>query len=65
MWVEGQITLSQLHWMEGEREGFTRNFDEALRLLARLDQSVGETTVTTIITLFSGSMRSISSLNSR
>ncbi len=32
LWVEGQRSLSQLRWMEGEREGFTRNFDAALRL---------------------------------
>lgn len=31
LWVQGQVTLSQLRWMEGEREGFTRNFDAALR----------------------------------
>lgn len=30
-WIEGQLTLSELRWMEGEREGFTRNFDEAIR----------------------------------
>lgn len=29
-WVAGQLLLSQLRWMEGERGGFTRNFDEAL-----------------------------------
>ena len=30
LWAEGQALLSQLRWLEGEREGFTRNFDEAL-----------------------------------
>jgi Flp pilus assembly protein TadD len=29
-WVEGHVTLSQLRWMEGERDGFARSFDEAL-----------------------------------
>jgi len=31
LWAKGQLTLSQLRWMEGERAGFTSNFDEALR----------------------------------
>ena len=31
-WVEGHVSLSQLRWMEGEREGFARSFDEALAL---------------------------------
>lgn len=31
-WVEGHLKLSQLRWMEGEREGFTRGFADALRL---------------------------------
>ena len=31
-WVEGHVKLSQLRWMEGEREEFTRSFSEALRL---------------------------------
>ncbi len=48
LWVEGQRTLSQLRWMEGEREGFTRNFDEALKqypnsLDLRLEQIVSFT----------------------
>jgi len=30
-WVDGHIKLSQLRWMEGERDDFTRNFSEALR----------------------------------
>lgn len=29
-WVKGQLLLSQFRWMEGERAGFTRNFDDAL-----------------------------------
>jgi len=29
-WVGGHNLLSQLRWMEGEREGFTRSFSEAL-----------------------------------
>ncbi len=32
LWVEGHLKLSQLRWMEGEREGFTRSFSDALRL---------------------------------
>lgn len=32
LWVEGHIKLAQLRWMEGERDGFTRSFSEALRL---------------------------------
>lgn len=32
LWVEGQKLLSDLHWSNGEREGFTRNFDEALAI---------------------------------
>ena len=32
LWVEGHALLSTLRWTEGEREGFTRNFDEALVL---------------------------------
>lgn len=31
LWAKGQTTLSQLRWMEGERIGFTSNFDDALR----------------------------------
>lgn len=30
LWVEGHMLLSQLRWMEGERQGFTRSFEEAL-----------------------------------
>ena len=30
LWSQGQLLLAQLRWMEGEREGFTRGFDEAL-----------------------------------
>jgi tetratricopeptide (TPR) repeat protein len=29
-WTRGHILLSRLRWLEGEREGFTRSFDEAL-----------------------------------
>lgn len=32
LWVEGHIKLSQLRWMEGDRDGFTRSFAEALRV---------------------------------
>jgi Flp pilus assembly protein TadD len=31
LWVEGHTLLAQLRWMEGERLGFTRSFEEALR----------------------------------
>jgi tetratricopeptide (TPR) repeat protein len=31
-WGEGHTLLAQLRWLEGEREGFTRHFDEALAL---------------------------------
>lgn len=31
-WAAGHNVLSQLRWLDGEREGFTSNFDEALRL---------------------------------
>ena len=31
-WVEGHKLLGDLRWMNGEREGFTRSFDEALKL---------------------------------
>src|SRR5688500_20246558 len=31
-WVEGHVKLSQLRWMEGDRDGFTRSFSEALQL---------------------------------
>ena len=30
LWVDGHVMLAKLRWMEGEREGFTRSFDEAL-----------------------------------
>lgn len=30
-WSDGQVMLSQLRWMEGERDTFTRGFDEARR----------------------------------
>lgn len=29
-WLEGHMTLARLRWIQGERAGFTRNFDEAL-----------------------------------
>lgn len=29
-WVEGHSLLARLRWAQGEREGFTRSFDEAL-----------------------------------
>ena len=32
LWAEGHKKLSELHWLNGEREGFTRSFDEALKL---------------------------------
>lgn len=32
LWTEGHTQLSQLRWMEGEREGFTRSFADALKL---------------------------------
>lgn len=32
LWIDGHIKLAQLRWMEGEREGFTRSFSEALKL---------------------------------
>ncbi|MEO7635688.1 MAG: putative 2OG-Fe(II) oxygenase [Sphingomicrobium sp.] len=32
LWVNGHTQLSQLRWMEGERDGFTRSFSEALKL---------------------------------
>jgi Flp pilus assembly protein TadD len=31
LWTGGHLLLSQLRWMEGERHGFTRSFEEALR----------------------------------
>lgn len=30
LWTDGHVLLSHLRWSEGERRGFTRNFDEAL-----------------------------------
>jgi Flp pilus assembly protein TadD len=30
LWIEGHVLLSKLRWMEGERDGFTRSFDDAL-----------------------------------
>jgi tetratricopeptide (TPR) repeat protein len=37
-WVQGQATLSKLRWMQGQRHGFTQNFDEGLaRLPGNLD----------------------------
>ena len=32
-WVEGHVLLAKLRWAQGEREGFTRSFDEALRAM--------------------------------
>ena len=32
LWVEGHKRLSEMRWLSGEREGFTRSFDEALKL---------------------------------
>jgi cytochrome c-type biogenesis protein CcmH/NrfG len=32
-WIQGHATLSKLRWMQGEREGFTRSYDEAIRRL--------------------------------
>lgn len=34
-WVEGHVLLSDLRWLEGERVGFARSFDEALALHPR------------------------------
>jgi Flp pilus assembly protein TadD len=31
LWTDGHVLLSELRWTNGEREGFTRSFDEALR----------------------------------
>ena len=30
LWLDGHVKLSRLRWMQGEREGFTRSFDDAL-----------------------------------
>ncbi len=32
-WVEGHVLLSKLRWAQGERAGFARSFEEALRVL--------------------------------
>src|SRR5207253_5655192 len=32
LWTDGHVLLAQMRWAEGEREGFTRSFDEALAL---------------------------------
>lgn len=32
LWTEGHVLLASMRWTNGEREGFTRSFDEALRL---------------------------------
>src|SRR5947209_206635 len=37
LWVEGHALLARLRWAQGEREGFTRSFDEAI---ARHPQSL-------------------------
>ena len=34
-WVEGHAMLCDLRWLEGERDGFARSFDEALQLYPR------------------------------
>lgn len=34
-WVDGQKLLAQLRWMSGEREGFDRGYDEALKAYPR------------------------------
>jgi predicted Zn-dependent protease len=30
LWTDGHVLLASMRWAEGEREGFTRSFDEAL-----------------------------------
>ena len=30
LWLEGHVLLCRLRWLQGERDGFTRSFDEAL-----------------------------------
>jgi hypothetical protein len=30
LWLEGHVLLARLRWLQGEREGFSRSFDEAL-----------------------------------
>lgn len=37
-WVEGHVLLAKLRWAQGEREGFTRSFDEALRVMPQSRQ---------------------------
>ncbi len=32
LWTDGHVLLAQMRWAEGEREGFTRSFDEALAI---------------------------------
>ena len=32
LWADGHVLLASMRWSEGERSGFTRSFDEALRL---------------------------------
>ena len=32
LWIEGHKLLGDLRWMNGEREGFTRSYDDALKL---------------------------------
>jgi tetratricopeptide (TPR) repeat protein len=37
-WAEGHAALARLRWMQGERQGFTRSYDEALACMpANLD----------------------------
>jgi hypothetical protein len=31
LWTDGHVLLAQMRWAEGEREGFTRSYDEALK----------------------------------
>ncbi|MGN6058397.1 MAG: 2OG-Fe(II) oxygenase family protein [Sphingomicrobium sp.] len=31
LWTDGHVLLANLRWVSGEREGFTRSFDEALQ----------------------------------
>jgi tetratricopeptide (TPR) repeat protein len=32
LWTDGHVLLAQMRWAEGERQGFTRSFDEGLAL---------------------------------
>jgi Flp pilus assembly protein TadD len=32
-WVEGHVLLAKLRWAQGEREGFTRSFDSAIKAM--------------------------------